>query len=235
MKTKYAPIILSVVAIVGVIATAGLSADAALKVERLDAPVAKNPTEYVKTNWKLYIPAMATGVLTVACIISVNHIWAKRVTSIVAAAGLAERVYEEYREKVIDQFGETADRTVREAVSQDAVDAAPVKTSEIVMLGTGGVLFMDALSSRYFESDIESMRKIENDLNWDLVNNMSGICLNDLYASIGLPPTALGEELGWNSDRLVEFEYNAAVSTDGRPCIVLEQRNMPVTNYYKIG
>ena len=50
----------------------------------------------------------------------------------------------------------------------------------------------------------------------------SAICTSTLdvfYDSVGLPHTSHSNELGWDSDRLLELVFTTVLSEDGRPCI----------------
>ena len=96
-----------------------------------------------------------------------------------------------------------------------------------VITGKGEVLCYDAISGRYFKSDVDKIRKAENILNKKLMNDMY-CSLNDFYDLVGLPFTQLGFELGWNvNDSLVEIEFSTQLSEDDIPCVVVDYSVTP--------
>jgi len=58
--------------------------------------------------------------------------------------------------------------------------------------------------------------------------------LSDFYDLIGLPTTSFSDEVGWNSDRLLELQFSTVLSDDGRPCISIDFRTVPIRDYYKV-
>ena len=99
-------------------------------------------------------------------------------------------------------------------------------------VASGDVLCFDSYSGRYFKSSMEKLRKVINDVNFDLVHYDS-VSLNDLYSHLGLEQTAMGDELGWQNGQLIEVEYVGILSPDGEPAISLQFKNTPVANWYK--
>ena len=105
------------------------------------------------------------------------------------------------------------------------------KSSEIIIANGGTVLCYDELSGRYFESDVETIRKAENDINAAILSYMYA-SLHDLYVALNLPPTPYSSEVGWTSTNLLEFKFSTCLSEDNRPCISLGYSTYPVRDYY---
>ena len=83
-------------------------------------------------------------------------------------------------------------------------------------------LCMDAMSGRYFKSDMETIKQVVNKLNRRIAYE-NYISLNDFYNEIGLSDVKNGELLGWNIDSgLIEPTFSTCLSEDGRPCIVID-------------
>jgi hypothetical protein len=74
---------------------------------------------------------------------------------------------------------------------------------------------------RYFMCDMEQLRKAQNDINAQIVNDLY-VTLDEFYDKISIMPTAHSSELGWDSDRLMELEFSTVLSEDGRPCLAFD-------------
>lgn len=187
--------------------------------------------EVIKVTWRLYLPAVGTGVITVSAIIFAHRIDAKRVVALTVASGVSERAFKEYREKVVEKLGERQDTKIRDDVAQDRVNSTP--GSEVVIAGDGKVLCMEGLTGRYFTSTPEDLNRAINKINHELNNNTIGSSLSEFFDEIGLSPTTYSENVGWNPDRLVELKISATVSADKRPCLVVDYDPHPFENYWR--
>lgn len=190
--------------------------------------------EIVKTVWKCYIPAVISGVASIACLLGSHSVNAKRNAALATAYKLSETALNEYREKVVEEIGEEKEKVIRDKVAQKHLDEKPVSKSEVIVTGTGKQLCYDGISGRYFESDIQTIRAAVNKINETMVYEMYA-ALNDFYNEIGLSNTDMGDELGWNlDDGLLEISYGAMVADDGRPCITLEYHIAPRYDFSKL-
>ena len=92
-------------------------------------------------------------------------------------------------------------------------------------------MFYDDLSGRYFNSDIEFIRKIVNKLNKRMLDEMF-ISLNEFYTEIGLENIRLGEQIGWKIDKgLIDIDFSAILNEDEKPCIALNYIILPDSTY----
>ena len=194
------------------------------------------PLETVKTTCKCYIPAVVTGIVSVACLIGSNSVHAKRNAALATAYKLSETAFTEYRESVLDTVGEKKERVVRDKISEKQIKENPVHSTEVIVTGKGQTLCFDPLSSRYFYSSIEKMNRAANKLNYEINTSPfdnEGVTLNDFYYEIGLPGTMTGDGLGWNlRTGLIELYPSAQIveeceEHEGEPCIVLNFTNPP--------
>lgn len=186
--------------------------------------------EIVKLTWKNFIPTALMGLTTVGCIIMANTVSMQRNAALASLYGLAETSLREYQAKVVEKFGEGKELKVREEISQDRLNKNPVETNQVfITCSPGTTLCYDSLSGRYFKSDIETIRKMENEFNHALVTGMEMYKpLNELYESLGLPDIEMGRDMGWSIDHgLLEITYTAKIATDNTPCIVLEYKVGP--------
>ena len=121
-------------------------------------------TENTKLVWHLYLPPVASGVLTVTCIIAAHKISSKQIVALTAAAGISERALNEYKDKVLEKFGAKEDTKIQDEIAQDRVTAFP-PSSQIMITGSGDVLCYDMLTGRYFQSTMEDLKRAENKVN----------------------------------------------------------------------
>lgn len=222
MLRKNSPVLLTGSAIVGTGLTAYLSAMAGRKhvYEMLDRdPVSRK--EELKLVWKFYIPPTVSGVGTVACMVGANRVGMQRTAAAQAGLVLAERTYSEYRDKVIDQFGERTDKNIREEVAKDRVRDNQPPAPDILVTGPGNVLSCELYTGRYFASDMETLRRAMNTLNAQLISR-DRASLEDFYDLIGLGETTGSELTGWTSDRMMELEFTTVLTEDGRPCLAFQ-------------
>ena len=111
-------------------------------------------------------------------------------------------------------FGEKKERGVRDAIAKDKIDKNPVSNSEVYITKKGDTLCYDTISGRYFKSDIDKIKKIENELNRRLISEMY-ISLNEFYYELGLQCTKTGNDLGWNvGEGLIDIRFSAQISED---------------------
>ncbi|HOU67154.1 MAG TPA: DUF6353 family protein [Paludibacteraceae bacterium] len=241
---KNSPAILTAIASAGVVATAVLAAKATPKafdaiqdefdrrVEDTEGDLRMTRVDYVKIGWKYYIPSVVMGGVTIACIIGVNTIHTRRGAALASVYAITEKALDEYQNKVVEVIGEKKERSIRDDIAQDRLNADPLENKEIHLLNSGGEqLFYDALSGRYFMSTMQIVEKAVNDVNAELIRS-SYISLNDLYDAWGLESTVLGAELGWITDNLIELQFSTKLASTGVPCVVINYRAEPTVDYY---
>lgn len=241
------PLILTSVASAGVLATAvasvrsSLEADKKLRDVEESLHVDAEGTPYVvvdelefkerfKLVWMNYIPPVAIGAATIACVIGAHQSNARRNAALVTAYTLADNALKEYKDKVVETFGENKERKVVDAIAQDRVTANP-PSSQVIITGGGDVLCYESLSGRYFRSDMESMRKAQNDFNSFLLSDMYS-SLNAFWELLHIPATQMGEELGWNCDVQLDLQFSTIMSEDNKPAICLGYNVTPKPDYY---
>jgi Family of unknown function (DUF6353) len=223
-------IILSVTAGVGVITTAYLTGVASFEAARLikakedvdgmPSDRKERVIERTKLVWRLYIPAGISTATTIGCIVGANRVGTKKAIAAQAALAFTERAYSEYRNKIVEEFGERKDQSIRDQVIAEQVkNTAPAP--DILVSGPGHILCCELFTGRYFISDMEKLRKAQNELNARLLKH-DYATLDDWYYLIGLPETTESGNIGWTSDKLMELQFSSALTEDGRPCITFE-------------
>ncbi len=235
---RHSPEILTGIGVAGMFTAIGLAIAEAPKAVTLlnearekkeDQPLTS--VEKVKATWKCYIPAGTVAIASAACLIGASTVNHRRNAALAAAYTLSESTLAAYKNKVLETFGEKKEQTVRQAVSADKVKNDPVSSKEIIITEKGNTLCYDAMSGRYFRSDIEALRRIENKLNRRM-RSEEYITLNDLYDELELPHVKLGDDLGWNMSRgYIDLAFSSTLADDGTPCLVLDYAIAPQYDY----
>lgn len=192
------------------------------------------PIETIKVAWKPYVPSGILSILSISCIIGATNINLKRNAALATAYTISERTLVNYKNKVIDAIGEKKEKKIQEELAQDKVDKNKVNDNQVIITSNGETLCMDSLSGRYFKSDIETIRKVVNDLNRQLTFQHY-ISLNEFYDELGLKHIKNGSYMGWNlDDGLIEVYFNTALADNGQPCIVMEYDISPRYGFDKL-
>jgi Family of unknown function (DUF6353) len=239
---KYSPEILSGLAVTGVITTAVLAVRAtpealvrtvALRGDRAgkdpENPAPVTRMDMIRACWTLYIPSALSAAGTIACIAGASRIGSRRNAVLVAGMALADRAFQEYRDEVKEVLGERKELSVREKIAQKQIEANPAG-QQVIITGGGEQLCYDTLTGRYFRSDIETIRRAENEINHAIIHDLYA-SQNDFCALIGLPDCVVGEELGWNVDHLLNLIFTSHLTEEGIPCLAIAYEKLPVAKY----
>lgn len=198
--------------------------------EREDRELSK--VDKVKLTWKCYAPAALGYCVSAACIIGANSVNSKRNAVLAGAYKLSESALLEYRDKVVEVLGEEKEKEIREQVAGGKIADKP---ADVMIVGKGDTLCYDVISGRYFRSTMADMQAVKNQLSYRLMNE-NIVRLNEFYMDLGLSPTNIGDDMGWNiDDGLIELSFSAMVTDDGQPCLVMHFDNMPRHDFDRIG
>ena len=222
---KYnSPEIFTALGVSGVVSTSYFvgkaSFQAAKAIEFSDDPD-MDTKDKAKLVWKLYIPATISGIATIGCIVGASKATGRRTTAAVTAYSLTEKAFTEYREKVVEELGKGKEKKIRDEIVQDHVSKNPSGSQEVIIIGTGHVLCCELFTHRYFRSDMEILRKAQNDINAKIVNELY-VALDEFYDLIGLAYTSHSANVGWDSDRLMDLEFSTVISDNGEPCLAFD-------------
>lgn len=235
------PVILTSIGVVGTISTALLSGQASFKAAEIiaDERYVRNQEgetpwltkrEMFDLTWSLYLPALGMGIMTISCIVAANRIGMRRAAALASAYALSEKAFVEYKEKVLEKIGDTKEQKVRDEIAQERVNQNPVSTKEIIITGSGDVLCYDSITGRYFNGNVEALRRVQNDINAQIIESMYA-SLYEFYNLVGLPTTEYSYEVGWNIDNKLELEFSTVLSEDGRPCVSVGYHIWPIRGY----
>src|SRR3954451_24408059 len=109
-------------------------------------------TEKAKLIWPLYIPPVASGVVTISSIIMANRMSAQKVAALAAAYGLSEKQFREYKDKVQEKLTGPKAQAIDDELAQDRVNNTP--GSQQIVVVEGEVLCFDEATGRYFRGSM---------------------------------------------------------------------------------
>lgn len=251
---RYSPVVLSCVASVGVVVTAVVAVKTTPKAVALiyadsrkkhdGDPYAYTKKEAVASAWKCYIPAVALGASTIACIMGANALNRRQQAVLTSAYALVQRSYKEYKDKLKELYGEEAHNAIVDSIAKE-------KCKEISISANGGWYgssldfgegmepevtrtFYDSFSGRYFESTIEKVIQAEYHLNRNFL--LKGvISLNDFYEFLGLEKTVFGDAVGWSSCNgdiyWIDFNHHRFTLEDGMEIYVIDMVFEPTAEW----
>jgi hypothetical protein len=244
LAVENAPTLLTGVGVVGTVSTAVLTGRSTVRAVRkvetkslekqmenleeadsttpipLDSDWQLSKKDVFKLCWPLYIPPTICGITTIMAIVTANRIDARKIAALTAAAGISERAFQEYKDKVVEKLGPNQDRKIRDEVAQDQItkEGGP---RELVIVNEGKVLCKDMMSGRYFECTNEDLKRAENWVNHELLHH-NDCSLSEFYGQIGMDATSYSDSVGWNAANSVELQITTAMTPDNRPCLAVD-------------
>lgn len=184
--------------------------------------------QYLKTAGKmakLYVPTVALGTVSLACILTSRNIMQKRYLGVVSAYNGLLSVHEMYRKRVREEYGEDMDKHFRygtEYGTETIVDVdengKKTKTKVKTENTDQGLIIPDSDTCRFFDSSNPNwdrnpnfsmmfLRGQQNYLN-DLLHTRGHVFLNEVYDALGFDHTPQGGVLGWidgEGDDCIDF------------------------------
>ena len=246
--SKHSPLILSGLAICGFITTVVLAVKATPKAlneielekdyraeETGEMPenIELKPKDIVKITWKNYIPAAITGAATIGCIVGSEAISSRRLGSLANLYSVTTAAFDEYKHKVVEKFGENKHKEIRDEIAKDKIIKNDISDKNpVIITGDGEMLCYDSYSGRYFKSDIEKIRRLENKMNKKLIHD-NIVSLNDVYYELGLPNIKVGYDIGWNAHNMIEFAFSSHLKDGEIPVLVIDYVCAPYHDYEK--
>lgn len=208
--------------------TENVEAAKAIEVEEGEQDTAKNK-EVVKSYIsggiklaKLYGPSVGLTITSVACALAGNHMMNQRYAGALAALGSTEKMFDNYRKRVVEEFGEEKDTQfangIREVVTEEPVlnkDGTPKtdKNGEAKTTKKTSVEYdpsvnkysrmFDEVSSREWDPNpdynVSTLLGRQQYFN-DMLHSHRYLFLNTVYKELGYPITAYGQDMGWIID-----------------------------------
>lgn len=231
------PTIFAGIAIAGVVATTAMTVRATLKASEViqeatyvdpdtNETVKPSTKEVVEMTWSYYVAPVLMGGLTIGAIVMGRNISEKRNAALAGLYSISQDALKEYENKVEQVVGKGKADKVHEAIVEDALAKRPVDRSNVIVTGHGDTLCYDTWSGRYFRSDIQKVKQAMNEFNQSLLYDGCKP-INELYELMGLDTIGGGEEVGWNSSRLVNFRFCSKLASDGTPVLAIDHFDPP--------
>lgn len=227
--SKQSPIILAGTAMLGVAATGYLAYKAGLQVEEVirhaeqEKGDALTKQEVIQSSWRLWIPPVASGVLTIGAIVASTAISEKRRAALAGLYAMSEATLKEYQEKTGQLVGKKKEQEIRDAVNTSRVENDPPPWD--IELPAGKVWVKDKMTNRYFYDDVQSIRAAANHINESIFSGEMCMSLNDFYDILDnpkLPPCELGSYVGWSISHTCELYFTSALTSDMKPVLVMD-------------
>ena len=201
------------------------------KVENEELEREVTTKEVIKTTWKCYIPAVTITLVSATCIVLASVKRLKMNAALAAAYSISETTLQAYKRKTLETVGEKKEQAIREAVAKEKMEQNPVSRNQILPVAKGETLCYDSASGRYFKHDIEKIRKVVNELNRRMRDEMY-ISLNEFYTELGLDRIKLGEDLGWTIDwGYIDITFGYGPAENEEPCLILDYTVEPRYGY----
>ena len=172
---------------------------------------------YVQTGLKfakLYGPAIVLGAASVGCILSSHNIIHKRNVGLAAAYATIDQGFKEYRERVVERFGEELDRELKynirareieeTVINEDGTESTVPKTIQTAEINQHSqyARFFDETCvnwERNAERNLFFLLQQQNYAN-EKLQAQTYLFLNDVYEMLGFQKTAAGQVVGWVYD-----------------------------------
>ena len=172
---------------------------------------------YVQTGFKfvkLYGPAVALGILSLAAILKSNSILNKRNAALAAAYATIDKSFKEYRGRVVERFGEALDKELRYnikskeveeiVVNEDGTESVVKKDIEVVdpNLYSDYARFFDDGCNGWTKDPEFNLMFLKDQQRYanDLLKSRGHLFLNEVYDMLGIPRSKAGQAVGWIYD-----------------------------------
>ena len=236
---KYSPEIMIVAGVVGAVTSAVLACKATLKVQEVledsndtvqtikdvHDGVVEIDQEYTDDDYKkdltiaytqrclnvakLYAPSVALGALSIASIIGSHHILRKRNVALAAAYATVDKGFKEYRNRVVDRFGEAVDKELRYGIKAKKVEDTvtdengkekKVKREAKVAENCDDYSIIFQRGNSCWDRNVEFNKMFLNAqqaLANDILRSRGHLFLDEVYEMLGIEATADAHVLGW--------------------------------------
>lgn len=237
---KQSPIILAGTAIVGVCTTAylatkaGIQADELIKEaeyekQRVEGPETRlTPMETIQTTWKAYVPTVISGGLTIGAIIASSAISQRRQAALAGLYALSETALKEYQDKIEQKYGTKDAQKVRDEINEDRVNNTGIPPWDVDALPQGEVLCFDKITGRYFRSSAQKIHFAVAEILKMIYGGDMCASLNEFYGILDnkdLPQCSIGDDIGWSIDCPPDVYLSSCLTSDMKPCLVLDWSN----------
>lgn len=159
---------------------------------------------------RLYAPSILVAALSVGCVIKGHKILNARNAALMTAYGALEKAYNNYRERIVSEFGEEAERKARLGLSEVERtvkgEDGNEKTEKAVVADSSD----PSIYARWFD-EANPRWEANHDMNLMFLNSrqemfnrklraQGHLFLNEVYEELGIKQTPAGQLVGWLID-----------------------------------
>ena len=163
---------------------------------------------------KLYAPSIAVGVVSIGAIFASNNIMRKRNVALGAAYATVDRAFKDYRNRVVDRFGEELDKELRYNLKTKEVKETVEDENGKKKTVKRNIKYMDSpMPSEFaviYDDGCAGWTKDPEDNKFFLIQQQryanerlkrrGYLSLNEVYELLGFPSTKAGQVVGWLYD-----------------------------------
>lgn len=160
---------------------------------------------------KLYAPAVAIGVVSIGAIFASNNIMRKRNVALGAAYATVDQAFKDYRNRVVDRFGEELDKELRYNLKTKEVKETVEDENGKKKTVKKNIKYMDSpMPSEFaviYDDGCAGWTKDPEDNKFFLIQQQryanerlkrrGYLSLNEVYELLGFPSTKAGQVVGW--------------------------------------
>jgi hypothetical protein len=164
---------------------------------------------------RLYGPAIVLGSASIAMLTKSHNMLVKRNAALTAAYTALDKGFRSYRARVVEKYGEDADRELRYGTETvEEKDETTGKTKKVTRVGKDGASiyakFFDGLNPNWSKDPEINKYFLRNQQNWlnDLLHARGHVFLNEAYDALGFDHTQAGAVVGWRlggGDNFIDF------------------------------
>lgn len=163
---------------------------------------------------KLYAPSIAVGVVSIGAIFASNNIMRKRNVALGAAYATVDRAFKDYRNRVVDRFGEELDKELKYNLKTKEVKETVEDENGKKKTVKRNIKYMDSpMPSEFaviYDDGCAGWTKDPEDNKFFLIQQQryanerlkrrGYLSLNEVYELLGFPSTKAGQVVGWLYD-----------------------------------
>lgn len=163
---------------------------------------------------RLYAPAIAIGVVSIGAIFASNNIMRKRNVALGAAYATVDQAFKDYRNRVVDRFGEELDKELRYNLKTKEVKETVEDENGKKKTIKKNIKYMDSpMPSEFaviYDDGCAGWTKDPEDNKFFLIQQQryanerlkrrGYLSLNEVYELLGFPSTKAGQVVGWLYD-----------------------------------
>jgi len=163
---------------------------------------------------KVYAPVVGIEAISLTCFLAAHNVMAKRHAALYSAYIALDQAFQQYRDRVIENYGKDADRYFSTGMNPGQVVQYVDKETGEVKTDTNARVFDEhaghSIYARYFDessrewcksptTNMMKLKHLEKQFD-DLLILRGYVFLNEVYKALDLPQTAEGQIVGWFND-----------------------------------